>query len=77
MKNVLFLCILAVAGWYLYGWLQKQNSSAKVQQSAPVRYTQSLVADVKKAAQAAAKANVAIQQETQDAKKLLQENESK
>ena len=67
MKTLIFLVLLAVSSWLLYGWLKKQSTPEKIQQDPMVRYTNSLREDVKRAEAARDKANAAIKQETQSA----------
>ena len=49
MKTLIFIVILAVGCWFLYGWLKTQSAPEKIQQDPMVRYTTSLQNDVKKA----------------------------
>lgn len=67
MKTLIFLVILAVGCWFLYGWLKKQSTPEKIQQDPMVRYTTSLQNDVKKAESARDKANAAVRREAQSA----------
>ena len=67
MKTLIFLMMLAVGCWCLYGWLKKQSTPEKIQQDPMVRYTTALHEDVKRAEAARDKANAAIRQEAQSA----------
>ena|GEM_PF-5616311 len=67
MKTLIFIVILAVGCWFLYGWLKTQSAPEKIQQDPMVRYTTSLQNDVKKAESARDQANAAIRKEVQSA----------
>ena len=71
MKKILLLAGLALAGWYVYGRLQRAASPEAIRSSAPVRYTEGLKADVEKARQAKETANQRIQQGAAEVKKVL------
>lgn len=75
MKTIVLLALLAAAGFFAWRWLQRPAVQAAVK--APEKYAQNLADDEKRAAEAAAKANAAIKQETQSANAVLDEVEKK
>ena len=62
MKRLILLLILLAAGWYAYGWLRERATPGKIQRSEPVKYVTGLEGDVRKAEQAAQKANEKIRE---------------
>jgi len=75
MKTLVLLAALAVAGFLAYRRLQRPAAQAVIK--APEKYAKSLAEDEKRAADAAAKANAAINQQTQAVDAAVQEGEKK
>ena len=64
MKIIAFLAFLALCGWGLYAWMQKEKQAAQKQSdNAAVRYAQSLHSAEQRAQGAADVANKTISQQ--------------
>jgi len=70
MKTLIILALAAVGAWYLFERAQQSKVVTQSQQQA-VNYTSSLETDVKKAQDAADKANAAIKKGAADVEKAV------
>lgn len=72
MKTLIILALAAVGAWYLIQRAKESKVVTRTQQQA-VQYTSSLQSDVKKAEDAAQKANAAIKKGAADVEKAAGE----
>jgi multidrug efflux pump subunit AcrB len=72
-KKIFAVLVLLLAGWYLYGKIKERATPEKIRQYAPVKYTASLQADLKKAEEVQKKAADKIDEGSRELDKGLKD----
>ena len=75
MKGLVIAIVLAVAGYFLYGFLQEQKKPEVVEKRAPVKYVKELQGNMKRASDVQKAQNLKVKEAEDQMKELMKQAE--